>query len=58
MYEQVFILAGTRKDTGYGGENEERAEYIHLHGEVVEKVKKKLPTDEKLYDLADFLRYL
>ena len=35
---------------------EEKTDYIHVHEEVVEQVKGKMPDDEKLYDLADFFR--
>ncbi len=31
-------------------------EYIHAHEDVIANVQKKLPTDEKLYELADFFR--
>ena len=37
-------------------EKNHEKEYIHAHEDVIEDVKKQLPDDEKLYDLADFFR--
>lgn len=38
-------------------ENEvEKCEYIHIHEDIVDKVKDTLPDEELLYDLADFYK--
>ena len=38
-------------------ENEvEKCEYIHIHEDIVNKVKVTLPEEEILYDLADFYK--
>lgn len=37
-------------------EKSQEKEYIHAHEDVIENVQKKLPADEKLYELADFFR--
>ena len=38
-------------------ENEvEKCEYIHIHEDIVNKVKVTLPEEELLYDLADFYK--
>ena len=37
-------------------EKGQEKEYIHAHEDVIEDVQKKLPKDEKLYDLAEFFR--
>ena len=37
-------------------EKNQEKEYIHAHEDVIEDVQKKLPDDEKLYELADFFR--
>lgn len=38
-------------------ENEiEKCEYIHIHEDIVDKVRKILPDEELLYDLADFYK--
>ncbi len=37
-------------------EKEECCDFIHVHDEIVEKVNKKIPPEEELYDLADFFR--
>ena len=34
----------------------ERCEYIHVHEDIVEKVKKRIPPEQELYDLADFFK--
>lgn len=34
----------------------EEKEYIHAHEDVIQDVQKKLPEDEKLYELAEFFR--
>ena len=34
----------------------ERCELIHVHEEIVEKVKANMPDEETLYDLADLFR--
>lgn len=44
-----------RKVNNMEGKSQEK-EYIHAHEEVIEDVQKKLPDDEKLYELADFFR--
>ena len=31
-------------------------EFNHVHPEIVEKVKNKMPDDEVLYDLAEFFK--
>lgn len=36
----------------------EKCEYIHVHEDAVKKVNEQMPEEDKLYDLADFLRYL
>lgn len=37
-------------------ENIERCDFLHVHTEIVEKVKAVLPDEEKLYDLADLFK--
>ena len=37
-------------------ENAECCEYIHVHEDVVNEVKKQIPPEESLDDLADFFR--
>lgn len=34
----------------------ESCEYIHVHEDVVEEVKERMPQEDKLYDLADFFK--
>ncbi len=34
----------------------EKCEYIHIHEDIVDKVRKILPDEELLYDLADFYK--
>ena len=34
----------------------ERCEYIHVHEDIVEKVKNRIPPEQELYDLADFFK--
>lgn len=34
----------------------DHCEYIHVHANVVKAVNEKMPSDEKLYDLADFFK--
>lgn len=34
----------------------EKCEYIHIHEDIVDKVKTILPSEELLYDLADFYK--
>lgn len=34
----------------------ENCEYIHVHEDVVEEVKERMPQEDKLYDLADFFK--
>ena len=34
----------------------ERCELIHVHEDIVEKVKANMPDEETLYDLADLFR--
>lgn len=34
----------------------EKCEYIHIHKDIVDKVKTILPNEELLYDLADFYK--
>lgn len=34
----------------------DQCEYIHVHANVVKAVNEKMPSDEKLYDLADFFK--
>ena len=31
-------------------------EFIHVHEDIVDKVKEKIPDDDNLYDLADFFK--
>ena len=35
---------------------EEGCEFIHVHEEIVKKVEKEMPGEERLYDLADFFK--
>lgn len=37
-------------------EKDQEKEYIHAHEDVIINVRQKLPSDEKLYQLADFYR--
>ncbi len=37
-------------------EGQERCEFIHVHEEIVKKVEKEMPGEERLYDLADFFK--
>lgn len=37
-------------------DSEERCEFIHVHEDVVKKVNEKMPSEEELYDLADFFK--
>jgi len=34
----------------------EKCEYLHVHEDVIQEVNKKMPNEEKLYDLADFFK--
>lgn len=34
----------------------EQCSYIHVHEEIVNKVKNEVPKEEQLYDLADFFK--
>lgn len=34
----------------------ETCDFLHLHEDVVEEVKKSMPEEDKLYDLADFFK--
>ena len=34
----------------------EKCEYFHIHKDMVENVKSKMPCDEQLYDLADLFK--
>lgn len=34
----------------------EKCEYLHVHEDVIKKVKLQMPDEEKLYDLADFFK--
>lgn len=34
----------------------EKCEYLHVHEDVIKEVNKKMPNEEKLYDLADFFK--
>ena len=34
----------------------ERCEYIHVHEDIVEKVKNRIPPEQELYDLAEFFK--
>lgn len=34
----------------------ENCEYIHVHGEIIDKVNEQMPEEDKLYDLADFFK--
>ena len=37
---------------------EEGCEFIHVHEEIVKKVEKEMPGEERLYDLADFFKII
>lgn len=34
----------------------DKCEYMHVHEEIVEKVNRQMPEEDKLYDLADFFK--
>ncbi|MEG1848481.1 MAG: metalloregulator ArsR/SmtB family transcription factor [Lachnospiraceae bacterium] len=34
----------------------EQCEYIHVHEDIVTEVNEKMPSEEELYDLADFFK--
>lgn len=34
----------------------EKCECIHVHDEVISKIRKEMPVEDKLYDLADFFK--
>ena len=40
----------------YMEEGVERCELVHVHEEIVEKVRSNMPDEETLYDLADLFR--
>lgn len=39
-----------------GTDSVERCEFIHVHEDVVKEVNEKMPSEEELYDLADFFK--
>lgn len=34
----------------------DKCEYMHVHEDIVEKVNRQMPEEDKLYDLADFFK--
>lgn len=34
----------------------EQCEFMHVHDDIVQKVRQQMPDEEKLYDLADFFK--
>lgn len=56
VYIENYITQERKVNLKQSDDKIEQCGYIHVHEDIVTKVKNEVPEEEKLYDLADFFK--
>lgn len=56
VYIKNYITQERKVNLKQSDDKIEQCGYIHVHEDIVTKVKNEVPEEEKLYDLADFFK--